>query len=134
MQKLGSILGTLDKNFGHVLKLRDRWPAIAGDLLGQHCQPVRIRQATLEVLCDSPAFVQQIDLFATELLPRLNRACGLRLKRIDARFGYLPEPGVSPGSPRRKLDVLELDPADVARVSSPELRAILEGMLEDRAG
>lgn len=129
MQKLGSILGRIDKNFGPLIRVRDLWPALVGDILAQHAQPVRIKQATLEVLCDSPAFVQQVELFAPELLPRINQACRLRLKRIDARFGYAKaaEPVYRP--PRRTSWKLDLDPADVARVKSPELRAILEDML-----
>lgn len=130
MQKIGSILGQFDKSVVPLMRVREAWPEIAGDILAQHTTPVRIKQTCLEVLCDAPAFVQQVELFADELLQRANKTCRLKLKRLDARFGYCTEPVNVYAPPKREAWRLELDPADVARVKSPALKAILEEMLK----
>jgi len=130
MQKIGNILGHFDKNAGPLMRVREVWPELAGDILAQHTIPVRIKQASLELLCDAPAFVQQAELFADELLQRVNKTCRLRLKRIDAKFGYYSDPVRVYAPPKRQVWQLELDPADVARVKSPALKSILEDMLK----
>ena len=70
------------------------------------------------------------ELFADELLQRVNKTCRLRLKRIDAKFGYYSDPVRVYAPPKRQVWQLELDPADVARVKSPALKSILEDMLK----
>jgi len=130
MQKIGNILGHFDKNVGPLLRVRQVWPEVAGDILTQHVKPVRIKQASLEVLCDAPAYVQQVELFADELLVRVNKACRLKLKRLDAKFGYCSGQARGYEPPRRQVRRLEIDPADVARIKSPALRSVFEDMLK----
>ncbi len=130
MQKVGAVLGNLDRNLGRVMKVRRRWPEIAGELLAQHTDPVQIKGKKLLLVCDSPAWVQQVGILEAQLLPRIREITGVRLGGLDAKFG------VANAAPeikalRPKPYVPQIDPADIARIKSPKLKEIFEDMTKE---
>jgi len=55
MQRLSDILSRKYWGFSKIVKIRDMWTEIAGEVLAAHTEPVQLRGKTLAVICDSPA-------------------------------------------------------------------------------
>ncbi len=127
MQKFGTILGSVDGNLNRVVKIRRLWPEISGEVLAAHCEPVQIKGRILYVICDSPAWVQQMNLLGETVRPRIKQLCGVSVNKINARFGFVNRVTVSREPVRNKWQP-DIDPADVSKIKSPELRRIFESM------
>ncbi len=134
MQRVSDILGRTYKGFGRIVKIRTLWPEIAGEVLGSHSEPVQLKGKTLWVLCDSPAWVQQVDILSPSLVPRLRQIAGVSVEKISARFAAkrLSHPGKPGGarSARRRPGKPDIDPADVEKITNPELRKAVKALLE----
>lgn len=80
-QLLDSTLGRLVQDHGWALDLKvhgvfGRWPAIVGDEVAQHCQPVAFADGRLVVRADSTAWATQLKYLAPTLVRRLNEELG----------------------------------------------------------
>lgn len=129
MQRAGNILGNTDQRLGKVKKIRDRWNDIAGEVLAAQTTPVSIRGGTLRVLCESPAWIQQIDILSTSLLPRIKTMTGVRLKGIKGKFG-VSRP-ISPGRKAPPKTIIpQLHSVDIERVRDPAIKEALKDLLD----
>ena len=126
MQKVGEILGKKYGNLTKVIRIRDRWDEIAGEVLASPTEPVKLKGKILYVLCDSPAWVQQIDILSSTLQPRIKKLARLSVDKIVGAFGMARKNKEKV----RMMPVLrrpDIDPADIEAISDPGLkRAIME--------
>jgi predicted nucleic acid-binding Zn ribbon protein len=77
-------LGVTDsKGFG---RLFAQWPAIVGEVMAAHVQPVRLDQGVLLVVVDHPAWATQIRRLGDDLLQRVaEETGGARPTRLEVR-------------------------------------------------
>jgi hypothetical protein len=133
MRTIGEALAAADRNMVKVLKIRARWSEIAGDVIASHAEPVLLKTGRLQVLCDSPVWVQQVGLLSDLIVKRIKEVAGLKVSRVEASFG-------APGRPRpqRAAPVpeppssLDIDPADIDRIKNPGLARLVRELA--RAG
>lgn len=129
MQRISDILDKKYKGFSKIIKVRNLWAEIAGEVLASHSEPVQIRGKTLWVLCDSPAWVQQVDILSLTLIPRIRQIAGMKIETIEARFAAKRDP-----VPRKKTKRVfrrpDIDPADVERIPNPDLRNAVKKLLK----
>ncbi|HQG33191.1 MAG TPA: DUF721 domain-containing protein, partial [Deltaproteobacteria bacterium] len=92
MQRISDILDRKYKGFSRIIKVRNLWTEIAGEVLASHSEPVQIKGKTLWVLCDSPAWVQQVDILSLTLIPRIRQVAGTKIESIEARFAVKRDP------------------------------------------
>jgi predicted nucleic acid-binding Zn ribbon protein len=107
---------------GQVLKIRSRWTEIAGEVLSAHTEPVVVKAKVLHVLCDSPAWAQQVGILSTTLLEQIRKITGVTLTRVEGRFGMVRRPpDRKPARPA--LTRPDIDPADIDRIRDSDLAA-----------
>lgn len=128
MQHVRTLLDDFDKNIGRILKIRSTWLEIAGEILESHSEPVQIKGSTLQVNCDAPAWVQQIDILGPTLCSQIKRIAGIKIKCIEGRFGIIKKPASRAQwfCPPMRPDI---DPEAVERIKDPELREKVKALL-----
>ena len=64
-----------------------RWEELVGPTMASHVRPVRLREATLVVSADHPAWATQVRHLAPDILARLAAACppGAAPERLEVR-------------------------------------------------
>ncbi len=129
MNRVGQILA---KNHGiltNVIRIRHKWDEIAGDVLASHTEPVQLKGKTLYVLCDSPVWVQQVGILGPTLQPRIKTIAGIRVDKVSGTFGmgYKPSEKVRV---RPKIGRLDIDPGDIEKIADPQLRSVLQELVE----
>jgi predicted nucleic acid-binding Zn ribbon protein len=129
MQRISDILDRKYKGISKVIKIRKMWTEIVGEVLASHSEPVQIKGKTLWVLCDSPAWVQQVDILSLTLIPRIRQITGMRVENIEAKFAIRRDP-VARKKTKRVFRRPDIDPADVERISNPGLRKAIKQLLE----
>ena len=96
----------IDRLLGHlgapparvVSSLESVWPEVAGPGLAACSHPVELRDGTLVVACDEPAWASQLRWMEAELCRRLSaRLDGVSVLAIRVRH---VGPGHGPGQPR----------------------------------
>jgi len=130
MQHVSSFLGRAYKGLDKIVKLRSLWPEVAGELLASHSEPVQLKGKTLWVLCDSPAWVQQVNILSMDLVPRILSLAGIKIDKISPRFS----PGRMVSRPRKERKPLarpDIDPRDVERIADPGLREAVRALIEE---
>ena len=136
MRKVGDVLGKKYGNLTKVIRIREKWVEIAGEVLASHTEPVQLRGKVLHVLCDSPAWVQQIDILTTTIEPRIKKIAGLRVEKITGTFGMAMKSKEQLRT-RRIIPRPDIDPADIKKISDPALRSAIQecvGIQEDDNG
>ena len=78
--RLSEVLETISERMGvagpDVLgAIFGRWEHLVGAALAAHVRPVRLRDVTLVVVADHPAWAAQVRHLAPEILARLADAC-----------------------------------------------------------
>ncbi len=129
MQKVSDILDRKYKGFGKVVRIRKLWAEIVGEVLNSHTEPVQLKGNTLLVLCDSPAWVQQMSILSLTLTQRIHEVGKVRVDRIEAKFGVKRAPEQKKRV-RRTLRKPDIDPADVEKITNPGLREAVRKLLE----
>jgi predicted nucleic acid-binding Zn ribbon protein len=129
MQRISDILDRKYKGISKVIKIRKMWTEIVGEVLASHSEPVQIKGKTLWVLCDSPAWVQQVDILSLTLIPRIRQITGMRVENIETKFAVRRDP-VARKKTKRVFRRPDIDPADVERISNPGLRKAIKQLLE----
>jgi hypothetical protein len=76
-QKVSDVLSTLMKGYGLAAKTDEYrilkiWDVAVGDKISSHTQPLRLIRGILTVVVDSPAWMQQISFYKTDLIDRIN--------------------------------------------------------------
>lgn len=128
MKKIGDVLGNKYRGIGKVVKVRSLWTEIAGEVLASHTEPVLVSSGTLHVLCDSPAWVQQVRLLADPIVEQVKKLAGIRITKIDATFGIPRRP---PEAPKRTQVVFRppIDPADIERIADERLAQLMRALV-----
>jgi predicted nucleic acid-binding Zn ribbon protein len=71
---------------GAVQGLFGQWADIVGERVANHCTPAALRDDTLVVTVDDPAWATQLRFLETEILSRVKEALGVRdLTRMEVR-------------------------------------------------
>ncbi|MCD6281262.1 MAG: DUF721 domain-containing protein [Deltaproteobacteria bacterium] len=130
MIKVGSLLGIVNPRISLLLRLRSRWAEIVGELLAAHTTPANITKNKLVILCDSPAWIQQVGLLEPELKQRIKEEINLDVKGIKARLMIHPKRGNErPHGYRLEIPEVSMDESLIENINDPELRrAVLEFM------
>jgi hypothetical protein len=129
MRRAGEIIATRYKVFGQIFKVRENWKEIAGEVLAAHVEPVFIKNKVLHVLCDSPAWVQQIGILSSAITTQVKSVVGIRVEKVEGKFGMAQRI-----PPRQKaLRVFkkpDIDPEDILKVKDPELAKAIRQLME----
>ncbi len=129
MQKVSDILDRTYRGFGKVIRIRKLWTEIVGEVLSSHTEPVQLKGKVLLVLCDSPAWVQQMDILSLTLTQRIHEIGKVRIERIEAKFG-VNRTQVPKEKVRKTFRRPDIDPADVEKIRNPGLREAVKKLLE----
>lgn len=129
MRRIGEVIGTKYKQIGQVMRIREGWHEIAGEVLAAHAEPVVIKNKVLHVMCDSPAWTQQIGILSPKLTSQIKEIAGIRVEKVEGKFGMVqkvPQRGKTP----RIFKKLNIDPEDVNKVKDPELAKAIRQLIE----
>lgn len=126
MRRIGDIIAGQNRQIGQVMMIRSRWADIAGEVLAAHSEPVVIRNKVLQVLCDSPAWAQQVGLLSKAIEEQLRKIARVRVQKVEGKFGM-----VRKTPPRTKavrpIGRPAIDPRDIEKLKDPVLaRAVRE--------
>ncbi len=122
MRRVGDVLARSNRQMGQVLKIRGRWTEIAGEVLSAHTEPVVVKAKVLQVLCDSPAWAQQVGIMSATLLAQIRKIAGVTLTNVEGRFGMVRRPPAR--TPVRPVvGRPDIDQADIDRIRDRDLAA-----------
>ncbi len=69
-------------------RVQECWERAVGGAIAAAARPTAEREGVLEVTCEAAVWAQELDLMATELIPRLNDALGDQaITRLRCRTG-----------------------------------------------
>jgi len=133
---LGAAVPTLRGRLFEV-RIRREWRELVGAEIARRCQPVELRNGTLELIVDNSPWLHELSLREAELLSRLGERYGREAVRaLRFSLGTLPpEPAGHPGRSGRSGARLapedaQMIEAAVALIPHPELRAAARRLLE----
>jgi hypothetical protein len=95
---IAELLAGVARDRGWVDRLREarihtHWPAIAGDALTRHTEPVRLHGGVLVVRVESAAWATQLRYLSTELMDRANAVLGAgSVTRVTVVTGPVDRP------------------------------------------
>ncbi len=78
MEKISHILEGLIKKYGLEGKVIEykislHWKDIVGEIIASHTRPEGIRYKRLQILVDSPVWLQEISFYKQEVIERINK-------------------------------------------------------------
>ena len=128
MRRIGEVLGTGYKQISRVIKIRAKWSEIAGEVLAAHAEPVVIKNKVLHVMCDSPAWAQQVGMLSPALTAQIKKISGIRVEKVEGKFGHVQK---IPKKSRQPLilNAFNIDPEDVNKVKNPELAHVIRQLI-----
>ncbi len=130
MQRLSDILNRKRWGFGKIIKIRDQWTEIAGDVLAAHTEPVHLKGRTLAVICDSPAWVQQIGILGPAVAEKVYKVTRIKVEKLEARFSLKSRPYQKRTPAKRPVVKLNIDPEDVKQIKDPKLRKAVMQLID----
>ncbi len=130
MQRLSDILNRKRWGFGKIIKIRDLWTEIAGDVLAAHTEPVHLKGGTLAVICDSPAWVQQMGILGPAVAEKVHKVARIRVDKVEARFSLNSRPYQKRMPAKRPVVKLNIDPEDVKQIKDPKLRKTVMQLID----
>ncbi len=69
-------------------RVQEIWERATGPAIAAAARPTAEREGVLTVLCDAAVWAQELDLMASELVPRLNAALGAEaIRELRCRTG-----------------------------------------------
>ena len=94
-ESLPAVTRNLGGTGGPVLvELLRRWPEVVGEAVAAHCRPLSLRDGTLTIAADEPAWGAQLRWLEADLLGRLEQTLGAgAVARIAVRIRPAPPPG-----------------------------------------
>jgi predicted nucleic acid-binding Zn ribbon protein len=85
-RKVGESLDRVAASLGLDPGLLTRWPELVGEGVAEHTRPRGLRDGTLVVLVDDPAWATQLRWLEADLVTRLGELLGPdRVRRIEVR-------------------------------------------------
>ena len=131
LDKIGNHLGLISKDMYRLLRIKTDWAEIAGEVFASHTIPAKLKGGKLEVLCDSPVWVQQIGLLELTLIENIRKITSLRIKEIASKIGLL-KPEVQTESKNLEPFKLNIDSRAVEIVKNPELKEKIIGLVREQ--
>lgn len=128
MRRAGEVIATSYKQFGPIFKVREHWTEIAGEVLAAHVEPVFIKNKVLHVLCDSPAWAQQIGILSKTITAQVKRITGLKLEKVEGKFGMVRKRPELKKSPRVFMKP-DIDPGDIDKIKNPDLARAIRNLI-----
>jgi hypothetical protein len=126
MRRVGDILSNSNDQIGQIMKIRQHWKDIAGEVLANHSEPVLIKKRVLQVICDSPAWAQQIGMMTKVVEKQIKDITGLKVLKVEGQFGMVKRNPVKENT-QRPFTKPDIDPEDVKKIKDPRLaEAVLE--------
>jgi predicted nucleic acid-binding Zn ribbon protein len=120
MKKVGDVLARTNEQIGAVMTIRGRWVEIAGEVMALHCEPVMLRKRVLEVMCDSPAWAQQIGMLTRAIEKQIRDITGIRVLKVEGKFGMARKIPARHKACRAVMKP-DIDPRDIEKLRDPEL-------------
>ena len=120
MQRLGDILARSNEQIGQIMMVRQNWKEIAGEVLSVHAEPVVIKKKVLLVMCDSPAWAQQIGMLTKVLEKQIKDITGIKIQKVEGKFGHVQKP-LQKGKTIRVVRKPDIDPEDMKWLKDPKL-------------
>jgi hypothetical protein len=120
MQRLGDILARSNEQIGQIMMIRQQWKEIAGEVLSVHAEPVVIKKRVLMVMCDSPAWAQQIGMLTKALEKQIKDITGIKIQKVEGKFGHVPK-HPQKGKIIRVVKKPDIDPEDMKWLKDPKL-------------
>jgi hypothetical protein len=120
MHKLGDILARNNEQIGRIMMVRQNWKEIAGEVLSVHAEPIVIKKKVLLVMCDSPAWAQQIGMLTKVLEKQIKDITGIKIQKVEGKFGQVQ---TSPKKVKtiRVVKKPDIDPEDIKWLKDPKL-------------
>ena len=121
-ERIGKLLGAAGSAFGlaspaQVGKVWAEWRAIVGPGIAAHAEPTSLREGTLRVRADSPAWATELGYLGGEIKARVNRAVGSELVReVRVWIGPRRKPAGSRAEPAEPV----VEPVGKQPVDDPE--------------
>ncbi len=124
MRRIGDVLASQNRQIGQIMKIRSQWTDIAGEVLAAHTEPVTIKNKVLQVLCDSPAWAQQVGLLSGTIQDQIRKFTRVKIEKIEGKFGMARK------VPPRKRTVQaigrpDIDPEDIEKIRDPNLARVV---------
>jgi hypothetical protein len=129
LDRLGNHLGIISKDMYRLLKVKADWREIAGEVFAGHTIPAKLKGSKLEVLCDSPVWVQQVGLLELTLIENIRKLTSLRIKEIDSKIGVL-KPEVEPVLKKTVPVDLNIDSHAYENIENPELKDKIRALIK----
>ncbi len=102
------------------MMVRHNWNEIAGEVLSDHTEPVVIKKKVLLVMCDSPAWAQQIGMLTKILEKQIKDITGIKIQKVEGKFGHVQKPPQK-GRAKRVVKKPDIDPKDMKWLKDPKL-------------
>ena len=128
MRRIGDILARSNEQIGQIMKVRSRWKEITGEVLAVHTEPVVINKKILHVMCDSPAWAQQIGMMSKVIEKQIKDITGIRVQKVEGKFGIARKtpPKIKTTQVIRRPDI---DPRDVEKLKNPDLADAIRALI-----
>jgi len=127
---LDEFLKDLNLNRGKTLQcIRNSWETVIGDGIARHTYPNSLKGQSIEVIVDSPAWLQNLNFLKGMVLEKL---IDYKIQDIRFRVGKIPESEKSEVGPKkRKLSDEEqaFIQKSVMTIEDRELRECLENLM-----
>jgi len=130
LDRLGNHLGIISKDMYRLLKIKGEWREIAGEVFAGHTIPARLKGSKLEVLCDSPVWVQQVGLLELTLIENIRKFTNMRIKEIDSKIGVL-KPEAQPELKKTLPVKLNIDSRAYENIENPELKDKIRALIKE---
>lgn len=128
MQRLGDILARSNEQIGQIMIVRLNWKEIAGEVLSVHAEPVVIKKKILVVMCDSPAWAQQIGMLTKVLEKQIKDITGIKIQKVEGKFGHVRK-NPQKGKAIRVVKKPDIDPEDMKWLKDPKLADAVRELL-----
>jgi hypothetical protein len=129
LDRIGNHLGMISKDMYRILKIKADWTEIAGAVFAAHTTPSKLKGSKLEILCDSPVWVQQVGLLELTLIENIRKLTNLRIKEIDSKIGVL-KPEAEPVLKKTVPVKLDIDSHAYENIKNPELKEKIQALVK----
>ena len=89
------------------LEIRREWGSLVGPEIARRCQPGALAGDCLQVIVDNSPWLQEMTLRTPDILSRLGRRFGPRIRTLRVTLGTLTRPARAPRAPATRPGKLE---------------------------
>lgn len=127
LERIGDHLGLVSKDIYMLLSIKNNWREIAGDVFAAHTVPVKLKGSRLNVMCDSPMWVQQVGLLELTLIENIRKITKVRIKEMDSKIGMLKKDIQAPADAPKPFRI-NIDRRAYENIENPELRKKIQSL------